>query len=49
VTGFVLGKPPTRKQKLIDDAIDEAARCTEVWLKEDRLKAMNRLHAFKAS
>lgn len=49
VTGFVLGKPPASEQKLIDDAIDEAARCTEVWLKEDRLKAMNRLHAFKAS
>ncbi|MSE18419.1 aminoacyl-tRNA hydrolase, partial [Pantoea agglomerans] len=26
---------------------DEAARCTELWLKEDRIKAMNRLHAFK--
>lgn len=49
VTGFVLGKPPASEQKLIDEAIDEAARCTELWLKEDRLKAMNRLHAFKAS
>ncbi|WP_029685907.1 aminoacyl-tRNA hydrolase [Tatumella saanichensis] len=49
VTGFVLGKPPASEQKLIDDAIDEAARCTEVWLKDDLLKAMNRLHAFKAS
>ncbi|MBS0908142.1 aminoacyl-tRNA hydrolase [Tatumella sp. JGM118] len=48
VTGFVLGKPPASEQKLIDEAIDEAARCTEVWLKEDRLKAMNRLHSFKA-
>ncbi len=48
VTGFVLGKPPLSEQKLIDDAIDEAARCTEVWLKEDRLRAMNRLHSFKA-
>lgn len=47
VTGFVLGKPPASEQKLIDDAIDEAARCTEPWLKEDRIKAMNRLHAFK--
>jgi len=47
VTGFVLGKPPASEQKLIDDAIDEAARCTELWLKEDRIKAMNRLHAFK--
>ena len=48
VTGFVLGNPPASEQKLIDEAIDEAARCTEVWLKEDRLKAMNRLHSFKA-
>lgn len=49
VTGFVLGKPPASEQKLIDDAIDEAARCTEIWLQEDRLRAMNRLHSFKAS
>ncbi|GAA0469134.1 MULTISPECIES: aminoacyl-tRNA hydrolase [Tatumella] len=48
VTGFVLGKPPQSEQKLIDEAIDEAVRCTEVWLKDDRLKAMNRLHSFKA-
>ncbi|PIJ49957.1 aminoacyl-tRNA hydrolase [Erwinia sp. OLTSP20] len=48
VTGFVLGKPPLSEQKLIDEAIDEAARCTELWLQQrDRLKAMNRLHAFK--
>ncbi len=49
VTGFVLGKPPASEQKLIDEAIDEAIRCTEVLLKEDMVKAMNRLHAFKAS
>ena len=48
VTGFVLGKPPQSEQKLIDEAIDEAARCTEVWLKDDLLKAMDRLRAFKA-
>ena len=48
VVGFVLGKPQAAEQTLIDNAIDEAARCTEVWLKEDRLKAMNRLHSFKA-
>ncbi|SFM93745.1 peptidyl-tRNA hydrolase, PTH1 family [Izhakiella capsodis] len=49
VTGFVLGKPLAAEQKLIEDAIDEAARCTELWLREhDRLKAINRLHAFKA-
>lgn len=48
VVGFVLGKPPLSEQKLIDDAVDEAARCTEVWLKEGLAKATNRLHAFKA-
>jgi len=48
VVGFVLGKPPLSEQKLIDDAIDEAARCTDVWLKEGLIKATNRLHTFKA-
>lgn len=49
VTGFVLGKPPASEQTLIDDAIDESIRCTEVLLKEGITKAMNRLHSFKAS
>lgn len=49
VVGFVLGKPPASEQTLIDNAVDEAARCTEVWLKDDLLKAMNRLHSYKAS
>lgn len=48
VVGFVLGKPQAAEQALIDNAIDEAVRCTEVWLKEDKLKAMNRLHSYKA-
>ncbi|ACX88182.1 aminoacyl-tRNA hydrolase [Pectobacterium parmentieri] len=48
VTGFVLGKPPMSEQTLIDGAIDEAVRCTEILMKEDMIKAMNRLHAFKA-
>ncbi|ATZ11416.1 aminoacyl-tRNA hydrolase [Erwinia amylovora] len=47
VVGFVLGKPQAAEKALIDNAVDEAARCTEVWLKEDRLKAMNRLHSYK--
>ncbi|CCP03047.1 peptidyl-tRNA hydrolase [Erwinia amylovora Ea644] len=47
VVGFVLGRPQAAEKALIDNAIDEAARCTEVWLKEDRLKAMNRLHSYK--
>ncbi|MDR0807394.1 MAG: aminoacyl-tRNA hydrolase [Enterobacteriaceae bacterium] len=49
VTGFVLGKPPASEQKMIDEAIDEAARCTDILIKEDVTKAMNRLHAFKAN
>ncbi|VFS05677.1 Peptidyl-tRNA hydrolase [Salmonella enterica subsp. houtenae] len=48
VVGFVLGKPPVSEQKLIDMAIDEAARCTEMWFKEGRAKATSRLHTFKA-
>lgn len=48
VVGFVLGKPPLSEQKLIDDAIDEAGRCTDVWLKEGLAKATSRLHTFKA-
>nr|WP_276613521.1 aminoacyl-tRNA hydrolase [Escherichia fergusonii] len=48
VVGFVLGKPPVTEQKLIDEAIDEAARCTEVWFKEGLAKATSRLHTFKA-
>ncbi|CAJ0991637.1 aminoacyl-tRNA hydrolase [Pantoea sp. Nvir] len=49
VTEFVLGKPSASEQKRIKDAIAEAVYCTEVWLKEARLKAINRLHSFKAS
>lgn len=48
VTGFVLGKPPANELKLIDDAIDEAVRSMDVLMKEGMVKAMNRLHAFKA-
>ena len=48
VVGFVLGKPPVSEQKLIDEAVDEAARCTEIWLQDGLTKATNRLHAFKA-
>ena len=36
------------EQNLIDQAIDEAARCFEIWLKDDIKKAQNRLHSFKA-
>ncbi|MCA6220107.1 aminoacyl-tRNA hydrolase [Photorhabdus antumapuensis] len=49
VVGFVLGKPPASEQKLIDDAIDEALRCTDILMKQNMDKAINRLHSFKAS
>ncbi|MGK9174337.1 aminoacyl-tRNA hydrolase [Yokenella regensburgei] len=48
VVGFVLGKPPASEQKLIDEAVDEAVRCTELWLKDGLAKATSRLHTFKA-
>lgn len=48
VTGHVLGKAPKIEQEKIDQAIDEASRCVELWLKDDLKKAQNRLHSFKA-
>lgn len=48
VVGFVLGKPPASEQKLIDDAIDESLRCTEMLMKEGLEKTIQRLHSFKA-
>ena len=48
VTGHVLGKAPATEQAQIDQALDEAMRCTELLLKQDLITAMNRLHAFKA-
>ncbi|MFA3789822.1 aminoacyl-tRNA hydrolase [Aliiglaciecola sp. SL4] len=47
VTGHVLGKASQQDQEKIDAAIDEALRCTEILLKDDVKKAMNRLHSFK--
>jgi PTH1 family peptidyl-tRNA hydrolase len=48
VVGFVLGKPPASEQKMIDEAIDEAARCTEILLTDGLEKTVRRLHSFKA-
>ncbi len=49
VTGFVLGKPQAAERRQIDEAIDEATRCTGLFLGEqNRLRAMNRLHTFKS-
>ncbi len=48
VTGHVLGKAPQSEQVLIEQAIDEATRCFELWQQNDLKKAQQRLHAFKA-
>ena len=47
VTGHVLGKAPAIDQGKIDQAIDEASRCIDIWQKDDLKKAQNRLHSFK--
>ncbi|MDG1731876.1 MAG: aminoacyl-tRNA hydrolase [Thalassotalea sp.] len=49
VTGFVLGKAPANEQSLLEQAIDEGARCFEIWEKDGLKKAQNRLHTFKAT
>ena len=49
VTGFVLGKAPASEQSLLEQAIDEGARCFEIWEKDGLTKAQNRLHTFKAT
>jgi peptidyl-tRNA hydrolase len=48
VVSYVLNKPPKSEQELIDKAIDESVRCTEILLSDGIEAAMNRLHAFKA-
>ncbi|OKY27487.1 MULTISPECIES: aminoacyl-tRNA hydrolase [Thalassotalea] len=48
VTGHVLGKAPASEQALIDQSIDEASRCFEIWQEKDIKVAQNRLHSFKA-
>ena len=48
VSGYVLGKAPASEQELITAAIDEAVRTTDILYKENMVKAMNRLHSFKA-
>ncbi len=48
VAGFVLTKAPSSEQNLIDAALDESLRATDILFKQDMTKAMNRLHSFKA-
>ncbi|WWO95225.1 MAG: aminoacyl-tRNA hydrolase [Candidatus Dasytiphilus stammeri] len=49
VQQFVLDEPSKSDKKLINNAIDEALSCTEIWLKDGIMKAMTRLHSFKIS
>jgi len=48
VTGHVLGKAPQNEQAQIEQAIDEATRCFELWQQDGLKKSQQRLHAFKA-
>ena len=48
VAGFVLTKAPSSEQSLIEAALDESLRATDILFKQDMTKAMHRLHSFKA-
>nr|WP_208610020.1 aminoacyl-tRNA hydrolase [Gilliamella mensalis] len=48
VVGYVLNKPSKQEQELIDEAIDQSVRCTDILLSQGVEAAMNKLHAFKA-
>jgi len=48
VTGHVLGKAPQNEQVLIEQAIEEASRCVDLWQQDGLTKAQQRLHSFKA-
>lgn len=47
VTGWVLGKPAPTDQQRIDEVIDEATRCFDIWAKGSLTNAQQRLHSFK--
>lgn len=49
VSGYVLGKPPSAEQRMIDDAISEAIAILPDLLGGHPAKAMNRLHSFTAT
>ena len=48
VSAYVLSKPSPTDGELIDKALDEAAVCVEMLIKEGITKATNRLNGFKA-
>ncbi len=48
VSGYVLGKAPTKEQECLDAVVDEAVRSLDILIKDGLTKAQNRLHTFKA-
>lgn len=48
VSSYVLGKPSPTDWTVIDKALDEAAICVDMLIKEGITKATNRLNSFKA-
>ncbi len=49
VSGYVLGKAPTQEQQLLEDVVDESARCIDLLFSNDLATAQQRLHTFKAN
>jgi PTH1 family peptidyl-tRNA hydrolase len=49
VVGWVLSKPPASDLSSIEQAIDEAERCLDIWLGDSLSNAQQRLHSFSAS
>lgn len=47
VADFVLGRPLTSEQELINRAIDEAVYCTNTLVEQDIIKAINHLNSYK--
>ncbi|VFP84368.1 Peptidyl-tRNA hydrolase [Candidatus Erwinia haradaeae] len=47
VVTFVLSSPSKQEKQFIDHAIYTAISCTAIWLKENRLKAINHLHSLR--
>ncbi|BAH83272.1 aminoacyl-tRNA hydrolase [Candidatus Ishikawella capsulata] len=48
IANFVLGNPSLNEKKQIDEAIHVAISSTELWLREEHIKAMNHLNSFKS-
>lgn len=49
VVGWVLSKPSANDLSFIEQAIDEADRCLDIWFSDTLSNAQQRLHSFSAS